>query len=82
MAQEVFDKVQLILKEVEGSQISNEEELEQFRIRYLGSKNIIKPLFGEIRNIPNELKKKFGQVVNSVKVAAEEKFQQTKAEME
>lgn len=82
MAQEIFDKVQLVLKEIQGTSISTEEKLEQFRIRFLGSKNIIKPLFGEIRNIDNDRKKEFGQFVNSVKEAAEEKFQGAKGELE
>jgi phenylalanyl-tRNA synthetase alpha chain len=41
----------------------------------LGTKNILKDIFSEIKNVPNERKKEFGQLVNSVKQAAEEKFQ-------
>ncbi len=47
-------------------------------IKYLGSKNIIKPLFGEIRNIQNEKKREFGQLVNQLKQTAEEKFKSLK----
>lgn len=82
MAQEVFDAVQLVLDEIKSNDPQNAEELEQFRIKYLGSKNIIKPLFGEIRNIENERKKEFGQLVNAVKVAAEEKYQALKQQFE
>jgi phenylalanyl-tRNA synthetase alpha chain len=51
--------------------------LEKFRIRFLGTKNILKDIFIEIKNVPNERKKEFGQIVNSVKQAAEEKFAAT-----
>jgi len=82
MSAEIFDKVKSVLGEIETASPQSPEEVEQFRIRYLGSKNIIKPLFGEIRHIPNEQKKEFGQLVNTVKQTAEEKFQALKAKSE
>ncbi len=80
MAQEIFDKVNALLAEIENAAPSSNEEVEQFRIRFLGAKNVLKPLFGEIRNIPNERKKEFGQLVNSVKQSAEAKFQALKSQ--
>ena len=72
--QDLFDKPNQLLQEIEAAAIDTPESLEQFRIKFLGSKNILKPLFGEIRNVPNERKKEYGQLVNSVKQAAEAKF--------
>lgn len=71
---EVFDKIQKLAAEIEAYAISKADELEQFRIKFLGSKNEIKDIFGEIKNVPNELKKEFGQRVNALKTAAEERF--------
>ena len=82
MSAETFDKVKQVKAEIEAAQPDSMEALEQFRIRYLGTKNIIKPLFGEIRNIANEQKKEYGQLVNSVKEAAETKFEALKATLE
>jgi len=82
MAQEIFDKVNLVLGEINSASPNSADELEQFRIKYLGSKNIIKPLFGEIRNIDNERKKEYGQLVNSLKEAAEAKFNGVKSKIE
>lgn len=79
MAQEAFDKVNQVLEEIQVAQPQGAEAIEQFRIRYLGAKNIIKPLMKEIRTIPNEQKKAFGQLINKVKQAAEEKFQALQA---
>ncbi len=76
-----FEKVQNVLTEIDQSNPSSAEELEQFRIRYLGSKNTIKPLMGEIRNIPNEQKREFGQLINQTKARAEEKFKQLQSEI-
>ncbi|MEM6963533.1 MAG: phenylalanine--tRNA ligase subunit alpha [Bacteroidota bacterium] len=79
MSAAIFDRVHQIKSEIEAASPSGKEEVEQFRIRYVGSKNIIKPLFGEIRNVENERKKEYGQLVNAVKQAAEQKFQTLKA---
>lgn len=76
---EAFKKIEEILAEIEVATPANADELEQFRIKYLGTKNIIKPLFAEMRNIPNEEKKNFGQALNQLKSAAEEKFNALKS---
>jgi phenylalanyl-tRNA synthetase alpha chain len=82
MSAEIFNKVKQLGKDIEQAAPSNLEELEQFRIKYLGSKNVLKSLFGEIRNIANEQKKEFGQLVNSVKQSAEVKFENLKNGLE
>ena len=69
-----FDNIQELKKEVEGSAVNNAAELEAFRIRFLGTKNVLKDVFSEIKNVPNELKKEFGQRVNELKQLAENRF--------
>ncbi|GJM34175.1 MAG: phenylalanine--tRNA ligase alpha subunit [Saprospiraceae bacterium] len=82
MAHEAFDKIKAIIKEIESQKPETAEALEQFRIRFLGSKNALKELFGEIRNVANERKKEYGQFVNEAKMAAEAKFKALKEELE
>lgn len=82
MSAETFEKVKQIKTEIEAAQPDSLEALEQFRIKYVGAKNIIKPLFGEIRNIANEQKKEYGQLVNAAKEAAEAKYEALKASLE
>ena len=79
---EIFETVEQIIKEIEVAQPDNADALEQFRIKYVGSKNIIKPLSKEIRNIPNEQRKDFGQLLNKAKQAAESKFLHLKDNLE
>lgn len=79
---EIFDTVEKILVDIAAAQPATAEELEQFRIKYIGTKNIIKPLSKEIRNIPNEQRKDFGQLLNKVKKSAEDKFQSLQSTME
>lgn len=71
---DIFESTELLLKEVNETAVSSAEELEKFRIRFLGTKNVLKDIFAEIKVVPNERKKEFGQLVNSVKQAAEEKY--------
>lgn len=74
-AEDIFKRIDQVKDEIGASTPASAEELEQFRIRYLGSKNIIKPLFAEMRNVPNEKKKDFGQKLNELKSLAEEKYE-------
>ncbi len=82
MANEAFDKVKEIIADIESQHPETAEALEQFRVRFLGSKNILKGLFGEIRNVANERKKEYGQLVNEAKSVAESKFAALKEKLE
>ena len=81
MAADVFDTIDEMLAEIESATFDGPESLEQFRIKYLGAKNQFKAVFSEIRNVPNERKKEFGQLVNSVKQKAETVFQDAKTQL-
>jgi phenylalanyl-tRNA synthetase alpha chain len=80
--QEIFDKANAIHEEIKSATPSNPEELEQFRIKYLGSKSVLKELFGLMGQLPNERKKEYGQLMNTLKAAAEEKLEKLKATFE
>ena len=79
MSANAFQQLQDLLQEIEVANPASAETIEQFRLRYLGSNNVIKPLMGEIRNVPNEQKKEFGQLINKAKELAEAKFETLKA---
>lgn len=78
MAEQLFDKVRNMIGDIQAAAPTTADELEQFRIQYLGSKNQLKPLMGEIRNVPNERKKEYGQLVNQAKQTAEAKYAELK----
>jgi len=78
----VFEKAKQILKEINASEITDTTALEQFRIKYLGSKGIIKNLFGSIKEVDNERKREFGQLVNNIKSTAEEKWALLKEDLQ
>lgn len=70
------ERLEEIKKELENSTVANEEALEQFRMRYIGRKNILAALFAEMRNVPAEERKAYGQAVNELKNLAQAKFQE------
>lgn len=79
MANDLFAELDGILKDIEERAIDSSEALEEYRIKYLGSKNELKSLFGKIKEVPNERKKEFGQRVNALKTAAESRFEAEKS---
>ncbi len=70
----IHDKIEQIKTEIANSLIQTTDELELFRIKFLGSKNCIKDLFSELKNVPNEQKKQVGQQLNELKNLAEQHF--------
>lgn len=76
----LFEQTQQLLEDVKAYPIASAQELEQFRIKFLGTKNVLKDIFAQMKSVPNEQKKEFGQLVNQVKLAAEEKFETAKAQ--
>jgi phenylalanyl-tRNA synthetase alpha chain len=79
---DIFEQAEVLLDEAREAAISSAQELESYRIRFLGSKNVLKDIFAQIKNIPADRKKEFGQLVNQVKVTAEERYASEKEKFE
>ena len=62
-------------KEMEATQVSNKEALEAFRIKYLGTKGLVKSIMGEMKNVPADQKKEAGQLLNEFKIFTETFFE-------
>ncbi len=82
MSQEVFEKANALATEIRTTAPSSPEEIEQFRIKFLGSKGALKGIFQEIRNVENTRKKEFGLLVNAIKQEAEQKLNTLKEQAE
>ena len=79
---DIFEKIRDLATEIDAFVVSDVASLEQFRIKYLGSKSEIKDVFGEIKNVSNDRKKEFGLEVNALKTAAEAKFESAKMSLD
>ena len=75
------EKIDEIKQKIVASTINNGEELESFRIKYLGSKGIIKDLFSSLKEVANEQKREVGQLLNGLRTLAQEKFDTRKEEL-
>ncbi len=77
----MIDQLKEHLEEVRAFQAQTEEEIEAFRIRYLGKKGLLTSFFAELKNVPAEDKRTFGQTVNTLKVEATEKVDALKRDL-
>ena len=78
----MLDKVNELIGEVKAFKASSKEEVESFRIKYLGSKGILKDLFNDFKNVENSLKKEVGQALNGLRTEATERVNELKKSFE
>ncbi len=76
--EQVLQQIAEYKKEIEALQIENAKALEEYRIKFLGTKGLVKALMGEMKNVANEQKKAFGQAMNEFKQFAETKYEEWK----
>lgn len=69
----MIEKIKEHIAKVADFQATNPEEVESFRIEYLGKKGLLNQFFAEFKNVPNDQKKDFGQAINTLKTTAQEK---------
>ena len=62
--------------------VSNLNELNDLKVKYLGKKGLITELNQEIKNVPNEEKKEFGQKVNELRTLFNYFYEEKKAYFE
>jgi len=72
------DKIDQYTKEINAFLAANAEELETFRIKFLGTKGVIKDLFEQFKTVGTEEKRTFGKVLNQFKQLAEAKYNEVK----
>lgn len=78
----MIEEIKKHIAEVENFSSSNQDDIEKFRIKYLGSKGLLKDFFASFKEVPNEQKKEFGQVLNTLKDTAQDKVNQLKEDLE
>lgn len=78
----MIETIKKHLAEVESFSATTADELETFRIKYLGKKGLLNDFFEAFKNVPNEQKKEFGQAINTLKIAAQNKVDSLKETLE
>jgi phenylalanyl-tRNA synthetase alpha chain len=74
----IVAQIEKIKEEIAVTEAKTADALENFRIKFLGTKGLVKAIMTEMKNVPNEKKKEFGQVLNDFKQYAEEKYEALK----
>ena len=78
----MINKIKKHIAEVEAFKAKTKDDVETFRIKYLGKKGLLKDFFDSFKDVPNEQKKEFGQTINALKNAAQEKVNSLKSKLE
>jgi len=72
------NKIHDHLNDIQDFKTDSAEKIEAFRIKYLGSKGLLKQLFSEFKDVEPTLKKEIGQSLNQLRNAATEKINELK----
>ena len=78
----MIDQVKDHLEKVAQFESTDKEAIESFRIAYAGKKGILNDFFAAFREIPAEQKKEFGQVLNQLKTAVNDKVKALSAKQQ
>ena len=73
--EKLLAQIEQYKKEIKEAIADTKDDIEAFRIKYLGTKGLVKTIMGEMKNVAAEQKKEAGQLLNEFKVFVEEKFE-------
>lgn len=76
--QALIQQIENYKVEIAAATATTLDAVEAFRIKYLGTKGLLKTVMGEMKNVPNENKKEAGQILNEFKIFVEEKYNSLK----
>lgn len=72
------EQVKKLRNEIDAYSANGNNEAESFRIKYLGSKGLVKLLMSEMKSVAPESRREMGQTLNELKQAAEDKYEELK----
>jgi len=75
-------KITTLGEEIKNFVIQSKEQLEDFRLRFLSKKGELSQLFDDFKLVPPEQRKEIGQLINSIKQVAQDKFTTVKESIE
>tara|TARA_B110000003_G_scaffold253652_1_gene269121 strand:- start:2608 stop:3627 length:1020 start_codon:yes stop_codon:yes gene_type:complete len=74
----MIEHIHKLIEEAKAFNSQSLEEVEVFRIKFLGKKGVLTDLFASFKEVPSEQKKDFGQAINKLKGAAQDKVNELK----
>ena len=76
--QTLLSQIDSYKKEISAFSAADEKNVEEFRIKWLGTKGIVKAIMGEMKNVTPEQKKEAGLLLNEFKQFVEAKYEALK----
>ena len=73
------EQIEALRDEIIGFNSNDPAQVEEFRIKYLGTKGQLKNLMGELKNVPVDQKKEAGQLLNEFKQFVEAHYETLKS---
>lgn len=70
----MLEKVKSFISEIENTTAKTEEEIENFRLKFVGRNNVINDLFEEFKKVPSDQKRELGPALNNLKSLAQAKL--------
>lgn len=78
----MFEELDAHLAHVGTAPMADADAVEAFRLKYLSKKGIIPVLFEAFRDVPKEQKREYGQRLNVLKQAAEQRWDEARKALE
>jgi len=75
----LLQQVGILKEEIKNFLSEEKDKAEAFRIRFIGSNGSVKSLMGEMKNVAPENKREMGQMLNELKLFAENRYEEIKA---
>jgi phenylalanyl-tRNA synthetase alpha chain len=73
--EQILQQIEAYKSEMAAFEATTPDAVEAFRIKYLGTKGLVKSVLGEMKNVPPDQRKEFGQVLNEFKAFAEARYE-------
>lgn len=78
----MLDDINTLKQEVTDYSISNEEELEAFRLEFLSRSGKVQSMFSRMSEVPKEKKAEVGRAMNEVKNIAQQTFEEAEKRLQ
>ncbi|HSN61493.1 MAG TPA: phenylalanine--tRNA ligase subunit alpha [Ferruginibacter sp.] len=76
--EQLLQKIEQYKTEIKEAIAQSKDDVEVFRIKYLGTKGLVKTIMGEMKTVAADKKREAGQLLNEFKIFVEEKFEELK----
>ncbi len=78
----MLDDIKALEQAIQQFEISNEQQLEDFRLQFLSRNGRVQSMFKKMGSVPKEDRAEVGKAMNTAKMMAESKFKDTKTKLE